>query len=170
MTNTRIYLTDLQAYNEGALVGKWITLPCENIHDELKEILKEGEIVAGSANHEEYFITDSESPFEINEYSSLDKINELAELFEDLDETEIKKIKFLEWQGETTEQALEHIEDVEIYENMDLKEVAESFVDEGYYGEINESIINYIDFDSIARDLSYDGYNEIENDVFRMCY
>ena len=167
---SRIYLTDLQAYNEGFLIGKWIDLPCENIHDELKEILKEGENTCKSPNHEEYFISDFEAPFEIHEYSSLDKINKLAEQFEDLDETELKKFKFLEWQGETINQALEHVEDVELYENMNMAEVAAHFIDEGMFGDIPDNLTNYIDYDSIARDLSCDGYNEIDGDVFRMCY
>jgi len=49
--------------------------------------------------------------------------------------------------------------DIDIYEMDSLKELAEHFVDEGLFGEIPESLINYIDYDAIARDLSMD-YSE----------
>jgi hypothetical protein len=36
-----------------------------------------------------------------------------------------------------------------------LRELAQQFVDEGLFGPIPESIKNHIDYDSIARDLTY---------------
>ena len=50
--------------------------------------------------------------------------------------------------------------DVDYYEMDSLKELAEHFVDEGFYGEIPESLQFYIDYDAIARDLAVD-YSEI---------
>ncbi len=44
--------------------------------------------------------------------------------------------------------------DIDIYEMDSMKELAEHFVDEGLFGEIPESLIHYIDYDAIARDLS----------------
>ena len=41
-----------------------------------------------------------------------------------------------------------------------LKELAEHFVDEGFYGEIPERLQYYIDYNAIARDLSVE-YSEI---------
>ncbi len=46
--------------------------------------------------------------------------------------------------------------DVDIYEMDSLKELAESFIDEGLYGNIPDSLAHYIDYDAIARDLSVD--------------
>ncbi len=162
----KIYLTDLQSYNEGALVGKWITLPCENIHEELQLILKTGEQVTKSPNHEEYFITDYEADFTINEYSSLDKINELAEQFEELDEQDLKKVKFLEWQGETTEQALELYNLVDVYEDMSFEDLAYELVENGCFGTIPDNALSsYIDYEAIGRDLSFD-YTELDGDLF----
>ena len=43
---------------------------------------------------------------------------------------------------------------VDIYAVDTLRELAEQFVDEGLYGEIPESLQYYIDYDTIARDLS----------------
>ena len=46
--------------------------------------------------------------------------------------------------------------DITIYEVDTLRELAEQFVDDGLFGPIPESLANYIDYDAIARDLSFD--------------
>jgi len=45
---------------------------------------------------------------------------------------------------------------VDIYRVDTLKELAEQFVDDGLFGEIPESLQNYIDYDAISRDLAMD--------------
>jgi antirestriction protein len=50
-----------------------------------------------------------------------------------------------------------------------LRELAESFVDEGLYGEVPESLRHHIDYDSIARDLSAD-FSETEIAGERIVY
>lgn len=46
--------------------------------------------------------------------------------------------------------------DIAIYEIDSMRELAEQFVDEGLFGNIPEPLQNYIDYDAIARDLSFD--------------
>ncbi len=46
--------------------------------------------------------------------------------------------------------------DVDIYGVASLKELAERFVDDGYFGDIPESLQFYIDYEAIARDLAMD--------------
>ncbi len=46
--------------------------------------------------------------------------------------------------------------DVEIYEDMTLRDLAEQFVEEGLFGDIPERLQFYIDYDAIARDLGHD--------------
>ena len=46
-----VFLTNLGKYNEGELVGKWVSLPCDDIEAELEEI------GVGAEPYEEYFIT-----------------------------------------------------------------------------------------------------------------
>ena len=50
--------------------------------------------------------------------------------------------------------------DVDIYEMDSLVELAEHFIDEGFYGDIPEALSCYIDTQAIARDLAVD-YSEI---------
>ena len=59
--------------------------------------------------------------------------------------------------------------DVDIYESDCMRELAESFVDEGLYGDIPDHLANYIDYDAIARDLSMD-FTETEIAGVRLIY
>ncbi|MEO1724551.1 MAG: antirestriction protein ArdA, partial [Pseudomonadota bacterium] len=43
--------------------------------------------------------------------------------------------------------------DVDIYEGLPLRDLAEQFVEEGLFGEIPERLAFYLDYDAIARDL-----------------
>jgi len=51
--------------------------------------------------------------------------------------------------------------DIDIYPVRDMKELAEHFVDEGFFGDIPNQLSGYIDMEAIARDLSFD-YTETE--------
>ncbi len=46
--------------------------------------------------------------------------------------------------------------DIDIYDIGCLTELARQFVDEGLFGDIPENIASYLDYDAIARDLSFD--------------
>jgi len=154
----RIYIADLAEYNAGNLKGIWIDLPNANLWNEVQEML---------GTNEEWSIHDYDLPFSISEYEDLDELNTLAEKYEDLDETDIKKINFLiENNGATFDQAIESYEDTEIYEDMTMKDLAYELVDQGCFGEIPDHLACYIDYDAIANDLGYD-YTEIGQDIFR---
>src|SRR5690625_3646329 len=94
MMNIKVALTNLGKYNEGELVYEWVTLPIEiernymPVEDSLKGVLKRigiGEPRFDGGVYEEYFISDYEAPFEIGEYESLAKLNEIAEQLEAVD-------------------------------------------------------------------------------------
>lgn len=46
--------------------------------------------------------------------------------------------------------------EMDLYEIDSLKDLAQHFVEEGLYGEIPESLQFYVDYDAIARDLSFE--------------
>ena len=50
-----------------------------------------------------------------------------------------------------------------------MRDLAESFVDEGLYGTIPDHLAHYIDYDAIARDLSMD-FTETEIAGVRLIY
>ena len=168
---TRIFLTDLQAYNEGHLVGKWLTLPLSDAdwNVALSDVLSEGEAIAGSENHEEWFITDSCAEFTIDEHIDVDTLNKQAEIYSNLDDDDLIKIKYLEdHHGYNTFDAIEKIEDVEFYGDMRMTDLAKQFIDEGLFGDVPESITRYIDYDAIACDLANGGYDEVDHHILRI--
>ncbi len=171
-----IYITDLQAYNEGHLVGKWIKLPLTEfeLQQAISEILTEGEFECDSGDHEEVFITDYESDLEIGEYDSISKLNELADLMESFTEDDHLKLKLLVHEGyserDVIDKGLDAYE-VDIYDyssSTSFTDVYEllacDMVEEGLFGIIPSSLQNYIDYSAIGRDLSYD-YTEFEHGI-----
>lgn len=162
MTTTKIllniYIANLEAYNNGYLVGEWVSLPASD--DEIAETLER--IGCGGVNGAEHAIHDYESDFgiHVNEYDSIDELNELAQALADLDEYEQAKIyAYLEAVSNDIAEAIENIDRCELYENCeDLTDYAYELVSEGCFGNIPDSIANYIDYDAIARDLGFDGY------------
>lgn len=49
--------------------------------------------------------------------------------------------------------------DVQVYQASSMRDLAVEFVEEGLFGDIPDSLQNYIDYDAVARDLSVD-YSE----------
>ena len=50
----KVYITDLSAYNQGMLIGKFVSLPMtmEDLENELLEVLKEGAEACKDKEHE----------------------------------------------------------------------------------------------------------------------
>lgn len=157
-----IYITNLGKYNEGELVGKWLSLPCDDIESELNSIgVKDG------TRYEEYFITDYENDFDysVGEYENLEKLNELAEKLENLDDYQKEWLKaYKEAYSDDLEYCIENFENESIfYQDCTIKDVAQNMVDNGYFGDIPDDIAMYIDYDAIARDLSCKNFVEVSN-------
>ena len=171
-----LYITDLAAYNEGQLVGRWVKLPLseEKLSEAIAEVLSDGEFECQTDNHEEVFITDYESDISIGEYDDIYRLNKLAKILEELDERDLIKLKCLSHEGYNEKDVLDNgleTYEVDIYDYRDdtsftdtFELLAQDFVDEGLFGEIPKSIQNYIDYSAIARDLRMD-YTEFETNI-----
>ncbi|MCC0642188.1 MULTISPECIES: antirestriction protein ArdA [unclassified Clostridioides] len=88
-----IYITNLGKYNEGELIGEWAKLPVNE--EELQEILNR---IGINEEYEEYSITDFETDMkglEIEEYSNIKQLNQLAEKIEELDIAEFGQLEAL---------------------------------------------------------------------------
>lgn len=159
----KVYLANLGKYVEGYLVGKWVELPCDDIAAELKSIG-----VAERMAYEEYAIHDYECDIrgiEIDEYSNIGQLNELAERLAELYESDKEHLAaFMEAICSDLEYALDNYTNHTFYANKSLEELAEEFVEDGCWGDIPEGLINYIDYGAIARDLSCD-YTETDYGV-----
>jgi len=173
----KVYLTDLSAYNNGYLIGKWINLPLseETLHMAINEVLCEGETAVGDKDHEEWFITDYEWDdlefCEVGEYENIFELNANMELLSGLDNDKLKSVAFLLNEGITVDisDAIQRSEDVTIHNNQDMEDVAYELLDECYGVHSLPSIVaNNIDYERVAKDLEYDGtYWEIGDDVFK---
>lgn len=163
----RIAITNLGKYNEGILKYKWLPLPCTE--EELQEALEA--IGIDGMMYEEYFISDYETDIQglrIGEYENIDSLNTFFEEYENLDEYDQEAFDaMIEAFGFSPKEALERVTsgDYVFYSGESLKDVAYALVDDGCFGDIPDSIANYIDYDSIAYDLEIDGYSETSKGV-----
>ncbi len=161
-----IFLNTWKNYNEnGADGGEWIELPCDL--DEARKLVtkKTGEDVEDA----EFFINDYKANItglDINEYSDIDELNDIAKEIEDFDDYDREKIEaIIESKDGSLRNALDNLDNYIYYPSYTLEDVAIEQVEEGYFGEIPDAIANYIDYEAIARDLGFNGYTETENGV-----
>lgn len=158
MGRMSIYLTNLGKYVEGCLIGQWVRLPIPQ--ERLQEVLTQIGIGDG---HEEYFITDSETDIldiSIDEYASIDELNELAakiEALADFDYTKLAAV--LEWESPLAVAGV-----IEIIENLDSYDLLPDVEDDEALGEyfgvecgafdtIPEQLRYYIDYEHYGRDI-----------------
>ena len=151
----KLFITNLGKYNEGELIGKWITLPI----DDLDEVLEE---IGINEEYEEYFITDYETNvagLDIGEYDDIDMLNDIAEQIERLDDDEIEIIDAFLQEGYNFEYAVDNMDDVIIYPDCsDMTDVAYEYVDEtGLLDSIPDNLQCYFDYESFGRDMGYEG-------------
>ena len=161
-TLLKVFITNLGKYNEGELIGEWVSLPVDE--SELEEVL---ERIGINEEYEEYFITDFETEIDglnVDEYSNIEELNELAEQLENLDEYDLEKVgAIIEAYGADLQEAIEDIDNYTYYNGKTLEEVAYEIVEECY--ELPEIAQRYFDYEAFARDLGFDGYEETTNGV-----
>ena len=153
-----IYLTNLGKYVEGCLMGQWVKLPVPT--DKLADILVR---IGVNEEYEEFFFTDWECDVDagFGEYESIEKVNELAERLERADEDVIDAL--IEAFGMSLEESLDKEDDAIFYRRMTMVEVAEELVSECY--NLPEFALRYFDYEALARDLRFDGYESVTNGV-----
>lgn len=166
----KVYVANLGKYNEGELVGDWISLPVEN--EELEKFLSEKvgieldpeaafeKGMRGENVCEEWAIHDYESPFfdSIDEYANIYLLNERAEQIADLNAYELKSLEAaVEVFGN---EALEFdIDDIVLLEDVN------SHYDLGYYWAVDSGcyelddrsvLSRYFDYEAFGRDIDFE--------------
>lgn len=149
----KIYVTNLSKYNEGVLVGEWVSLPCEGLEEVLDKISNNG--------NGELFISDYEtdiSNLKISEYDDSLQLNEIAEEIEEMREDELIAFQaYLEQYANNMEQALEEVRqgNYRIYYNCDnMEDVAYQVVNDcGLLDGVPEEVKIYFDYEAYGRDL-----------------
>lgn len=149
----KIYVTNLSKYNEGALVGEWVNLPCEGLEEVLDKISNNGK--------DELFISDYEtdiSGLKVAEYKDILQLNEIAEEIDNFDDEEVIIFQaYLDQYANDIEQALEEVRqgNYTIYENCDnMEDVAYQAVNEsGLLDGVPEQVKMYFDYEAYGRDM-----------------
>lgn len=159
-----IFITNLGKYNEGELVGEWLTLPAtpEQIQASLIRI------GIDNIHYEEYFLTDYESPINgitqfINEYSDVNELNELACQLSALSTDDLDYLEAI-LEMESSIQCIDDL--IQLTEKLDGYSLLPGVHNEeelGYYW-IEESgcydltplgnLANYLDYERFGRDIA----------------
>ena len=178
----KIFITDLAAYNNMELIGKWVELGIDEdeLSQTIKEILEWGEKVCKDGSiHEEYFISDvdadGDEPFTVEEYSNVYALNKEVARFNELDDDSAKKcVSFLMATAivSSLDEALNKYEEVCFYEDMSFSDLAYSIVEEQYnLDDLPDFVGNYFDYDAFGRDLELEGfYTKWNGDIFYYPY
>ncbi|MGM0334289.1 antirestriction protein ArdA [Enterococcus sp. AZ008] len=149
----QVYVANLGKYNEGELVGAWFTPPID--FDELAEK------IGLNNEYEEYAIHDYELPFDVDEYTPIAEINRLGEGISELEGTaiyeELKEIKSM-WFN-SFDELIDNKDDIISYSDCDsMEDVARYLIEElGQLGEVPANLQNYIDYQSLGRDMEIEG-------------
>jgi antirestriction protein len=137
--------------------GEWFTLPVD--FEEVKEAIGLNE------QYKEYAIHDYEAPkgISINEYTSLDELNGLAERIGALNSYEQDDLKLILESGHCSET----VEALDILSNggyriwhdcNSMDDVAYEWVQElGYLDQMPENLRYYFDYEKFGRDLAIEG-------------
>lgn len=169
----RVYVGSVTRYAY-ALVGDWVSLPCDDLAARLRDI---------DPGTEEWAIFDSECPalpsLRIDEYDSLQRLNEVAEALADLDEDDLQRVDALLAYGVDIDDALEHYDDVCALPDYvdgidDYQGIGEYYADllDVFAGVPEDSPAReYFDYSSYGRDVVLEGaFVETQNGVFEISY
>lgn len=158
----KIFISNLKEYNNGKIIGEWVSLPCEDIEEVLEKISNSGK--------DELFISDYETDInglKVAEYEDSLQLNEIAEEIEEMREDELIALQaYLEEYN--MEQALEEVRqgNYRIYYNCDnMEDVAYQVVNDcGLLDGVPEEVKIYFDYEAYGRDMEINGtFIQIDN-------
>lgn len=174
MATLKGFITNLSLYNQGKLVGEWISFPIDE--DELEEVKKRIQI---NDNHEEYFFTDYEcddlSNFkasELGEYCGIDELNDYGERMNNVEDY-LLDAALIRLPLDEALSAVEN-EDIVYWGNDsefsdDDTRIGETYVNSfGSLLELGiETLERYFDYEAFGRDLRIgDGFFVTDDGVF----
>lgn len=160
------FITNLGKYNEGELVGEWVKFP--TTYDEIQNVFER--IGIDGECYEEFFITDYDCHVDdmyirLGEHESLDELNYLASLIENMDQWDFERFEGAIAYGEYTSNVQDFIN---LALNLDCYEVMPDVQDEENLGRywVEDSgcydsstlgtFSNYIDYGAFGRDVAND--------------
>lgn len=87
------------------------------------------------------------------------------EIIEEMNIGESTAVTIAEEEGLSIEELSESILDgsLVIYEGFNLYELTREFVKNGTFGDVCDTLIRFIDFESMEEELEFEGYKEIDD-------
>jgi antirestriction protein len=158
------FVTNLGRYNEGRLDGEFLKLPATT--EEVQVLLKR--IHVDGIRYEEIFITDYETDIpgltdSLGEYESIDELNYLASLLDDMEKWEAEKfaaaVEFGEHTGSVRDliNLAQNLDCFEFYPGIeDEDDLGRFYIEEMCTLEVPEHLQNYIDYEAYGRDMNLD--------------
>ena len=155
------YITNLGKYVEGELCGEYLKLPAEK--EDVQALLSR--IGVDGVIYEETFITDYKTKIfglrhSLGEYESINELNYLATLLEDMQDWEIEKFEAAIAYGEYTSSVedlinlAQNLDCYDLYVEVNSEEdLGRYYIDELCMLEIPEHIEPYFDFEAYGRDM-----------------
>ena len=161
----RGYVANLGRYNEGQLIGEWVTFPVDE--DDWSEVLQRigisDEPDENGRIYEEFFFADwdCDCDFGFEEYEDVERVNEIAERVDSLNSFEEEELEAMIDYSFDPEEALDKIADgdVSFYTDCyDMEDVAHEIVEQsGMLAGVNDTIARYFDYEAYGRDLKMKG-------------
>ena len=159
------YITNLGKYVEGELCGEYLKLPANKT--DVQALL--ARIGVDGVLYEEVFITDYETKVDgltkyMGENESVDELNYLAALLEDMDDYEYEKFVAAIDYGEYTSSVkdlinlTQNLDNYEFYPGVENEEdLGRYYIDELCALEVPEHLESYFDYEAYGRDIYLDG-------------
>ena len=164
----KAYVTNLGKYNEGELVGEWVSFPVSA--DEMKAVLDRIQIGYPDdfgISYEEIFITDYDTDIYglqnlLGEFTSLEELNYLAGRLDEMSIYEIDKFKAVLESGiDIEESGLSGI--INLTYNLDKYEIMSDISDEydlGYYWIHDSGVYDIKSMGPLADYIDYQAFGE----------
>lgn len=153
------FITNLEKYTEGELVGEWVGFP--TTYEHLEKVMNK----IGKSFSNVELVTDYDSKiggmFElIGEYVNLDELNYLANKLKELSDTDLKNYEAaLEYESFDNIQSLinltDNLKNYPYYPEVTSEEdLGRYIIDKSRVIDVGEDIIAYFDFEAYGRDVS----------------
>lgn len=162
MNTPRVYIVNLNSYNNGRTRGKWFELPVNyrNVQRELQLDEEHGE---------EYAIHDYENflGYQVGEFSSIKELNTYAENLEEL-EGEVDHLEEI-LEIYSIEDVLSNKDDLEFVEARDDEDLASELIAQmGGVEQLGQDTLErYFNFSAFGRDLALGDYSQTTNGYVR---
>ena len=157
------YITNLGRYNENYLISEPLKFPTTT--EEVQALLKR--IGIDGVRYEEIFIASYETDIPglckcLGEYESIDELNYLASLLDDMQEWELEKFTAVVDFGEYNSvkdliNLTQNLDCFELYPGIeDEEDLGRYYIEEICTMEVPEHLKNYIDYEAYGRDMDMD--------------